>query len=147
MSGAGEEVADDAPVKAPAGYSILKQKVDLDVDFPNKSLKGSTEITVQPLVKDARNIRLHCRQCRPTSIQAGGITAKYEYDDPYRRLRMPASANVHQHDTLKKKIANALQPAPEPELSITLPAKLAIQQLHVDPTNQLPRYNETPSLQ
>ncbi|KAI6825425.1 hypothetical protein KC340_g10802 [Hortaea werneckii] len=147
MSGAGEEVADDAPVKAPAGYSILKQKVDLDVDFPNKSLKGSTEITVQPLVKDARNIRLHCRQCRPTSIQAGGITAKYEYDDPYRRLRMPPSANVHQHDTLKKKIANALQPAPEPELSITLPAKLAIQQLHVDPTNQLPRYNETPSLQ
>ncbi|KAI7157163.1 hypothetical protein KC352_g27398, partial [Hortaea werneckii] len=147
MSGAGEEVADDAPVKAPAEYSILKQKVDLDVDFPNKSLKGSTEITVQPLVKDARNIRLHCRQCRPTSIQAGGITAKYEYDDPYRSLRMPASANVHQHDTLKKKITGALQPAPEPELSITLPAKLAIQQLHVDPTNQLPRYNETPSLQ
>ncbi|KAK5120410.1 hypothetical protein LTR85_006349 [Meristemomyces frigidus] len=146
MPGFVEEVEDDAPVKAPAEYSILKQRVDLDVDFPNRSLKGSTEITVQPLVKDLKQIRLHCRQCKPTAIQAGGITAKYEYDDPYRKLRMPGQATVHQHEMLRSKIASSLQPAPEPELIITLPPKLKIQELHVDPANQLPN-GGTPSLQ
>ncbi|KAK4550044.1 hypothetical protein LTR36_003011 [Oleoguttula mirabilis] len=145
MSGFVEEVMGDALVKAPAEFSILKQRVDLDVDFPNRSLKGSTEITIQPLVKDLKQIRLHCRQCRPTAIQAGGITAKYEYDDPYRKLRMPGQATVHQHEMLRAKIARSLQPAPEPELAIALPSKLKIQELHVDPANQLP--NGTPSLQ
>ncbi|TKA23026.1 hypothetical protein B0A50_07244 [Salinomyces thailandicus] len=147
MPGAAEEVTGDAPANAPAQYSILKQRVDLDIDFPNRSLKGSTEITIQPLVKDLQYIQLHCRQCRPTAIQVGGITAKYDYDDPYRRLRMPPSAGVHQHETLKRKIAQSLQPAPEPGLTISLPGKLKIQELHVDPTSQLPQYNGTPSLQ
>jgi len=147
MLGVAEEVMGDALVKAPAEYSILKQRVDLDVDFPNRSLKGSTEITIQPLVKNLREIRLHCRQCRPTAIQAGGITAKYDYDDPYRKLRMPGQATVHQHGMLKRKIAESLQPAPAPELVIAVPPKLKIQELHVDPTTQLPQYNDTPSLQ
>ncbi|EMC95508.1 hypothetical protein BAUCODRAFT_123936 [Baudoinia panamericana UAMH 10762] len=113
-------------------YSILKQRVDLDVDFARRSLKGSTEITVQPLVKDLRQLQLHCRQCTLTSVQAGGITAKYEYEDPYRRLRMPAGSNVHQHEMLKEKVLHSLAPRLRPELLIALPPKLKIQELHVD---------------
>ncbi|KAK5130051.1 hypothetical protein LTR08_002525 [Meristemomyces frigidus] len=147
MPGFVDEVMGDSPARAPAEYSILKQRVDLDVDFVNQSMKGSTEITLQPLVRDLQQIRLHCRQCKPTALQAGGITAKYEYDDPYRKLRMPGQPTVHQHDMLKTKIARSLQPAPEPELAITLPPKLKIQELHLDPTGQLPQYNGTPSLE
>lgn len=72
-----------APALAEPEYTILKQRVDLDVDFAHQTLKGSTEITLQPLVKDLREVNLHCRQCRPTLIQAGGITARWEYEDPY----------------------------------------------------------------
>lgn len=132
---------------AAAEYSVLRQRVDLDVDFATRSLKGSTEVTVQPHVKNLREIRLHCRQCRPTAIQAGGITAKYEYDDPYRKLRMPVDSTVHQHEMLKKRIVQSLKPAPLPELIIALPAKLKIQELRMDPTSQLPQYNGIPSLQ
>ena len=129
------------------GYGVLKQRVDLDIDFAHRSLKGSTEITIQPLARDLREINLHCRQCRPLSVQAGGITAQWEYEDPYRRVRMPARSTVHQHEMLKEKIKAALGPAPRPELAVKLPAKLKIQELHMDTVTALPQYDGTPSLQ
>ncbi|KAK3655975.1 Transcription initiation factor TFIID subunit 2 [Elasticomyces elasticus] len=132
---------------APAGYSVLKQRVDLDIDFAQQSLKGSTEITLQPLVKDLRQIWLHCRQCTPTSIQAGGITAKYEYEDPYQRLRMPRGATVHQQHMLKEKIEHSLRPQPSPWLSIALPPKLKIQELQLDPVNAQPQKDAPSNLQ
>lgn len=132
---------------APRQYDVLKQRLDLDVDFPSRSLKGSAEITVQPLVKDLRSIDLHCRQCRPTQIQAGGITAKWEYDEPYRRAQMSAKSTVHQHGMLKSRIGDSLRPAPSPQLTIHLPPKLKIQELHVNPSTSLPLYNGTPSIQ
>jgi transcription initiation factor TFIID subunit 2 len=137
-----------APVEGSAAeYSILKQRVDLDIDFANRSLKGSTEITVQPLAKSLKQIRLHCRQCKPTSIQVGGITAKWEYDDPYRRLRMPDQSDVKQHDMLKARIERSLRPEPHPELLVTLPPKLKIQELQAEPGALLPQANATPTVQ
>lgn len=140
---------DLAPVPALAEpeYTILKQRVDLDVDFARQALKGSTEITLQPLVKDLREVNLHCRQCRPTLIQAGGITARWEYEDPYRRARMPDKSTAEQHSMLKRKIQNSLRPTPQAELSITLPSKLKIQELRVDPATALPQYDGTPNLE
>lgn len=128
-------------------YSILKQRVDLDVDFAGRSLKGSTEITAQPLVRDLKAIRLHCRQCRPKTVQIGGITAKYDYDDPYRRARMPEKSSVQQHEMLKEKIEKSLRPEPKPELTVTLPSRLKIQELQLDSATALPQYNGIPSIQ
>ncbi|KAK0912455.1 Transcription initiation factor TFIID subunit 2 [Friedmanniomyces endolithicus] len=142
-----EGVMGDASAEMAAKYTVLKQRVDLDIDFAHQSLKGSTEITLQPLVKDLKQIQLQCRQCTPTSVQAGGITAKYEYDDPYRRLRMPRGSTVHQQHMLKEKIEHSLQPYPSPELTIALPSKLKIQELHLDPVTAMPQYDATPSLQ
>jgi transcription initiation factor TFIID subunit 2 len=136
-----------APALAEPEYTILKQRVDLDVDFARQALKGSTEITLQPLVKDLREVNLHCRQCRPTLIQAGGITARWEYEDPYRRARMPEKSTAEQHKMLKRKIQNSLGPTPQAELSITLPSKLKIQELRVDPATALPQYDGTPNLE
>lgn len=146
MPGFTEELA-PVQAEAQAEWTVLKQRVDLDVDFPNKRLKGSTELTVQPLVKDLRQVRLHCRQCKPTLVQAGGITARWEYEDVYRRSRMPANSTVEQHGMLKSKIELALGPEPQPELTITLPAKLKIQELSLDPATALPQYDSTPGLQ
>ncbi|KAK3716664.1 Transcription initiation factor TFIID subunit 2 [Vermiconidia calcicola] len=126
-----EEVA-AAPVQGDPEYSILKQRVDLDIDFARRSLRGSTEITVQPLVKNLKQIRLHCRQCKPTAIQVGGITAQFEYDDPYRRSRMPNQSGVRQHDMLKEKIMNSLRPDPQPELTVILPSRLKIQEAQAE---------------
>ena len=142
----GDEVAVEVGEAAPQ-YSILKQRVDLDVEFAGRSLTGSTEITVQPLARDVKQIRLHCRQCRPTAIQVGGITATWEYEDPYRRSHMPERSDVRQHEMLKEKIGASLRPRPEPELTVTLPPRLKIQELQLDPVTALPQYNSVPSVQ
>lgn len=146
MPGLEDDLA-PVPAQAEPEYTVLKQRVDLDVDVARQTLKGSTELTLQPLVKDLRDINLHCRQCKPTLIQAGGITARWEYEDPYRRARMPGKSTAEQHSMLKRKIQSSLGPTPQPELSITLPTKLKIQELRVDPATALPQYNGTPSLQ
>jgi len=146
MPGLEDELA-TVPTQAQGEYTILKQRVDLDVDFANQALKGSTEVTLQPLSRDLREINLHCRQCTPTLIQAGGLTARWEYEDPYRRARMPEKSTAEQHSMLKRKIKRSLGPNPAAELCISLPAKLKIQELRVDPATALPQYNGTPSLQ
>lgn len=146
MPGLDDEFA-PMPAQAQPEFTILKQRVDLDVEFARQSLKGSTEITIQPLLKDLKEVNLHCRQCKPTLIQAGGITARWEYDDPYRRARMPAKSTAEQHSMLKRKIESSLGPNPQPELAISLPSKLKIQELRVDPTTALPQYNGTPTLE
>ena len=137
-----EEVA-AAPVEASAEYGILKQRVDFDIDFAGRSLKGSTEITVQPLAKTLKQIRLHCRQCKPVAIRLDGISVKWEYDDPYPRARMPDGSKAEQHDMLKARIEGSLRPRPQPELVVTLPPKLKIQELQADPAiNVLPQEND-----
>ena len=147
MSGVGDEVVEEpTQLLQPRQYTILKQRVDLDIGFATRSLKGSTEITLQPLVKDLKQIRLHCRQCRPNLVQAGGINAKWEHKDPYRRLRMPSKSNVMQHDMLKAKADGSLRPVPDPELTISLPPKLKIQELHVDQGPALPLVSSIPNL-
>lgn len=149
MPGLYDDDAEASPeVAAVSQFTVLKQRVDLDVDFARRSIKGSTEITIQPLVRDLHTIRLHARQCRPTSIQAGGITARHEFVNVYRKTTMRATSDVHQHQRLKAKIETSLEPQPEPELHIALPAKLKIQEMHMAPAAALPAHAiRTPSLQ
>nr|POF00404.1 transcription initiation factor tfiid subunit 2 [Quercus suber] len=136
------------PASSQPQFTVLRQRVDLDVDFAGQSVTGSTEITIQPLIRDLQTISLHCRQCRPIAVQAGGITAGYEFTDVYRRAAMRGTSDVHQHRRLKEKIGSSLRPQPRPELHITLPPKLKIQEMQVDPITALPAYkNETPTLQ
>ncbi|KAH9826250.1 transcription initiation factor tfIID [Teratosphaeria destructans] len=124
-----------------ARYSVLRQRVDLDVDLATQSIKGSTEITVQPAARDVREIKLQCRQCKIGSVQVNGITAKYEYENPYKRARLQGETDVHQHRMLKERIKAALRPQPEAELSIALPPKVKIQEISRDAATQLPAYS------
>lgn len=115
-------------------WKIDRQRVDLDVDFPGRTIRGSTEITILPLIRDLKHIRLHARQCRPTSVQIGGIASKWEHHDPYRKSSRLDKATVHQHRMLKERLQHpkSLRPNPEPTLEIALPPRLKIQELRQD---------------
>lgn len=115
-------------------WVVEKQRVDLDIDFPSRSIKGSTEITILPLIRDLKHISLHARQCRPTSVQIGGIASKWQHHDPYRKSARLETATVHQHQMLKDRLQTprSLRPNPEPTLDIALPPKLKIQELRQD---------------
>lgn len=131
----------------PAQFSILKQRVDFDVDWANRALKGSTELIVQPLARDLKHINLHCRQCRPTSIEISGIAARWEYDDPYRRCRMTSKSTAEQHAMLKSRIEASLRPTQTHELKITIPPKLKIQEVKTDSNGLAANGNGVPTLQ
>jgi len=141
MPAPGEDGGVELDIPAPREWTVTKQRVDLDVDFPGRSLKGSTEITIEPLSRDLRQVRLHCRQCKPTSIQVGGMTARWEYFDPYQRATMSNKSTVQQHGMLKSRIESSLRPSPEPQLLITLPAKIKITEIFADPKAAQPLVN------
>lgn len=117
-------------------WKIDRQRVDLDIDFPGRTIKGSTELTILPLNRDLKHIRLHARQCRPTAVQIGGIASKWEHHDPYWKSSRLEKATVHQHQMIKDRLqnpSNSLRPNPEPTLEIALPTRLKIQELRQDP--------------
>lgn len=148
MPGLVDDEGDAAPpVDDGLQYNVHHQKVDLDIDFAARSLKGSTEITIQPWSKELRHIRLNCRQCEVTSAQVNGLDALIEYDDPYRRLRMPPSATVHQYEMLRNKLVDSVGASADPELTLKFHKNVKVNELAADPATALPQYNGTPSLQ
>ena len=112
------------------GFSISHQKVELDVDLPTRSLKGRTEIIVNPHSKDLRVIRLNCRQCALTRVSVNNKPcAGAVYEDPYSRATLPWKAGVHQYHMLQQRVEGQLKDPPEQELSIHLPKSLKIDEL------------------
>lgn len=87
------------------GFVVLNQKVDLDVDFASRFVKGKTEITILPLVKDLTEIRLDCRQLKPTRATVDGKTASVAYSDLYRRLQLYLTTGIYQHHFPKNRIS------------------------------------------
>ncbi|KAL7273994.1 Transcription initiation factor TFIID subunit 2 [Rhizina undulata] len=56
-----------------------------------------------------------------------GRTPHVAYNDPYSNFRMHATATIHQHHMLRKKMEGVLHDPPEHELIITLPSKIKIE--------------------
>lgn len=52
-----------APMMGNRGFNIAHQKVGLEVDLAGKSLRGWTEITINPTDPSLKTIRLNSRQC------------------------------------------------------------------------------------
>lgn len=57
------------------------QKVDVQIDILNQTIKGYTEISIKPLRFDIDVIRLHCRQCRISSIKVNDYLADFEINE------------------------------------------------------------------
>ncbi|CAG8459201.1 19550_t:CDS:10 [Racocetra persica] len=66
---------------AERGYVYSHQKVDVQIDMLNQTVKGYTEISLKPLRFDIDIIRLHCRQCRISSIKVNDFLADFEINE------------------------------------------------------------------
>ena len=122
----------DLPSPQPPGlgFSILHQKVELDIDILSRSLKGRAEITINPHFRELKTIRLNCRQCELTRLSVNGKpSSSAPYQDPYSRAKLPWSADVHQHHMLRQKLEGQLKSPPEEELVVNLPKSIRIDEL------------------
>ncbi|MCJ1284983.1 hypothetical protein MMC26_004320 [Xylographa opegraphella] len=119
-----------------AGFNVLHQKVQLDIDLALRRLKGSTEITIGPLSADLKTLRLNCRQCDLNRLSINGKpSASMTYTDPYKQSRLGWKAGVNQHHMLQERLEGQLRvPPPEPELVINLPKSVRIVELEQDTT-------------
>lgn len=128
-----------APMEAPTipaaempGFSVAHQKVELDLDLGSRSLKGRTEITINPLSQNLKTIHLSCRQCSLTRVVVNGKSCKgiTKGQDPYANAILPYRATVNQYHVLQKKIGDTL----EDDLKLELGDKFRIDFL--DPSSE-----------
>jgi transcription initiation factor TFIID subunit 2 len=116
-----------APAWSARDFTIAHQKLELEVDFATKSLKGKTEITLHPHHRDVRVIKLNFRQGYITRVTVNGkATTTVKHTDPHSHLNL---YGAQYHQRLSAKIEDLLKPHTEPELLITLPKNLRIEEL------------------
>ena len=132
-----EQPAIPAPKAPEYGFVIQHQKVELEVDFPTQSVTGRSEITILPLQKNLRTIRIDARQCTilARGVTVNGTVAAYEYEDPMKLLEVPTHYNwtAHQHEMQKERL-KPLSEDPvrhEVALEIEVPPSVGIES--VDP--------------
>ncbi|KAF2464091.1 uncharacterized protein BDR25DRAFT_297163 [Lindgomyces ingoldianus] len=136
------EVETDDPLSG--GFTVLKQKLDLDVSFSPRLIKGATTLEIQPHSPQLKEVRLNCRQLKPTSITVEGRDVKPEYDDLYQRLRLHPGTGIEQYHFPKARIARHVSGI-EDELIVNIPDRLIRE---VDsPTNEHPEQKSYASLQ
>lgn len=109
-------------------FLVLNQKVELDVDFASQSLRGKTEITIQPTSRDLKHISLHCRQCTLTRVSVEGRAPSLTYDDPYVSMKLHRLTGIRQHHLLRAKVERA-KSLEEEELVISIPRSVQIREL------------------
>lgn len=116
-----------APVWPDRGFSVAYQKLDLEVDFANKSLRGKTEITIHPHHKDLRVIQLNFRQGEIKRLNINGKAASaLRYTDTHAALNL---YGAQYYQRVAANVENLLKPQIDPELIITLPKSLRIEDL------------------
>lgn len=73
------------------GFIVVHQKVELEVDFSMKTLRGKTEIQILPQTKDLQTIHIHARQCSipQKEVLVNGRVAAFSYEDPHKKLEVP----------------------------------------------------------
>ena len=119
-----------SPQAPELGFSISHQKVELDIDLPTQSLRGRTEIVVNPHSKDLKTMRLNCRQCVLSRLMVNNKPCPGAlYQDPYSHAKLPWKASVHQYHMLEQKLEGQLRDPPDEELLLHLPKSIKIDEL------------------
>ncbi|KAL3479026.1 hypothetical protein BJX99DRAFT_223463 [Aspergillus californicus] len=108
------------------GYTVAHQKVDLEIDFATRSLKGKTEIMIHPDYRDLRTIRLNFRQGELKRLNVSGKVPTVKYVDPYESLQL---YGPHYHQRLASKIDGLVKTSPQPDLLVTLPKSVRVEEL------------------
>ena len=124
-------VEDGNPQPADLGFSVLHQKVELDINLRSRSLSGRTTIQIQPHTKDLRAIRLNSRQAvmRRLTLNKKPCTT-LSYKDPYQNAKLEwKTAGVHQYSMLQRKLEGQLKDPPEEEFEVMIPKTVKIEEL------------------
>ncbi|RAL61012.1 hypothetical protein DID88_010108 [Monilinia fructigena] len=81
----GVPIVNDEP--ADYGFIVVHQKVELEVDFSTKTLRGKTEIQILPQTKELQTIYIHARQCSipQKKVLVNGQVASFSIEevDPF----------------------------------------------------------------
>ncbi|KAL4957846.1 hypothetical protein BDW69DRAFT_155436 [Aspergillus filifer] len=108
------------------GFTVHHQKVELEVDFANRSLKGRTKIVIHPHHRDLRTIRLNFRQGELKRLTVNKKVTTARYVNPYESLQL---YGPHYHQRLSSKIDGLLKSPSEPDLLVTVPKGVRIDEL------------------
>lgn len=126
----------EMPGKEPEyGYIVSHQEVKLEVDFATQSLKGWTQLTILPLTRDLKEIRIDARQCSigDGDVQVNRKNAMFEYDDPMELMDVPDSWDwsVHQHKLMQERIEPLVKPTrADGALIITIPRAVRVEEVN-----------------
>ena len=124
-------VEDGIPQTADLGFSVLSQKVELDINLRSRSLVGRTVIVIQPHTKDLRAVRLNSRQTvfRRLTLNGKPCTT-LSYKDPYQNAKLQwNTAGVHQYNMLQRRLQGQLKDPPEEEFEVMIPKTVKIEEL------------------
>ncbi|KAI9312583.1 hypothetical protein BX666DRAFT_1984486 [Dichotomocladium elegans] len=102
-------------------FTLSHERFVLEIDPSRRYIKGSAELTIQPLQKKLPSVRINCRQCRILGVKVNGDKAEYGYADPVSELTLGENTTVAHHHVYKSRYLNALREADEGELIIRLP--------------------------
>jgi transcription initiation factor TFIID subunit 2 len=87
------------------GFTVSHQLLELEVDFSTQSLTGRTTLTILPLTRDLREIKIDARQCsiRDGQVLVDGKVAEFDYEDPMKLMDVPPFYvwNANQHKMMK----------------------------------------------
>ncbi|GAB1310889.1 Transcription initiation factor TFIID subunit 2 [Madurella fahalii] len=111
-------VAGDLPPGAES-FVILKQLVELDVNFREKTISGVSTIHLFTINPDLDEITLDARQCEIdiANITVDGFRTTASFSDPYDLAQTPRQWQIGaaQHHVVRKRMA-PLKPARRPEV-------------------------------
>ncbi|RDW87596.1 hypothetical protein BP5796_03290 [Coleophoma crateriformis] len=81
----------EKPKKTDYGFTVINQKLELEIDFATQSLAGKTEITIVPTTSILTDIHLDARQCciPKNKVLVNGKVAAFDYVDYSEALDIP----------------------------------------------------------
>ncbi|KAK9469134.1 hypothetical protein V1512DRAFT_221028 [Lipomyces arxii] len=119
------------PTRVSRGFHIGHQKVELDVDLANKTITGSTEITILPSDLTIKTIRLDFRQGQVLSASINGKVATWDFVDYWATTSTSefkeSARTVHQYDGYQDKLSPVMAESLVGELVVNFPRGVKIQ--------------------
>jgi len=125
----GEAVASDAIVSTSEyhnvgeSFAVIKQDVEIEINFREKSISGYSHIHIFPFFDDLEEIALDARQCEidVDNITVDGLKTSASFQDPYDLMNIPKQWQVGagQHHIVRNRM-KPLMPEKRPEIPIHL---------------------------
>jgi len=107
-----------APVSAEPWYepyTVIKQEVELEINFREKSISGVSHIQIFPL-EEIEEIALDARQCEidVDNITVNGLKVRAIFSDPYDLMQAPPQwqLGVGQYRTMRKRMMPSIYEKP-----------------------------------